>query len=555
MAKFEYRFPELGEGLHEGEIIKMHIKAGDKVTDDDIVMEVQNDKAVVEVPCPVNGTVLEVFTKDGQVCRVGEVVAIIDAEGDVPEQEPSHAEPQSTQEADAAKGGADTTSSPATSTPANGGAVNFEYRFPELGEGLHEGEIIKMHIKVGDKVTDDDIVMEVQNDKAVVEVPCPVNGTVLEVRVKDGQVCRVGEVVAIIAAEGEVPQQEGGHAEAPAAQEAAPAPAAAPAAAPAPNRDILATPSVRKFARDQSVDISKVNGSGKNGKITHEDVEAFLKGGSAASAAAPAAAAPAASVAATTAPAAAAPAAKAAAPAAASGNVSLEEERVPFKGIRKAIANAMVKSAYTAPHVTIMDEVDVTELVAFRARMKPVAEKKGVKVTYLPFIVKALVAASRQFPALNAMIDETTNEIVYKKYYNIGIATDTDNGLIVPVIKDADRKSIWMIASAITDLAVRGRDGKLAPNEMKGSTISISNIGSAGGMFFTPIINFPEVAILGTGRITEKPVVKNGEIVAAPVMALSLSFDHRIIDGATAQNFMNYIKTLLANPDMLVMEV
>ncbi|QUL52438.1 2-oxo acid dehydrogenase subunit E2 [Paenibacillus tritici] len=550
MAKFEYRFPELGEGLHEGEIIKMHIKAGDKVTDDDIVMEVQNDKAVVEVPCPVNGTVLEVFTKDGQVCRVGEVVAIIDAEGDVPEQEGSHPAEQATQEADAAKGGADTTSSPAASSPATGGATNFEYKFPELGEGLHEGEIIKMHIKVGDKITDDDIIMEVQNDKAVVEVPSPVNGTVVEVFTKDGQVCRVGEVVAIIAAEGDVPQQEGGHTEASGAQAAAPSQGAAPAvaaAAPAPDREVLATPSVRKFARDQSVDISKVNGSGKNGKITLEDVEAFLKGGSAA----PAAAAPAAS-----APAAAseAPKAKAAAPAA-SGNANLEEERVPFKGIRKAIANAMVKSAYTAPHVTIMDEVDVTELVAFRARMKPVAEKKGVKVTYLPFIVKALVAASRQFPALNAMIDEATNEIVYKKYYNIGIATDTDNGLIVPVIKDADRKSIWMIASAISDLAVRGRDGKLAPHEMKGSTISISNIGSAGGMFFTPIINFPEVAILGTGRITEKPVVKNGEIVAAPVMALSLSFDHRIIDGATAQNFMNYIKTLLANPDMLVMEV
>ncbi|MHA6529003.1 2-oxo acid dehydrogenase subunit E2 [Paenibacillus sp. BAC0078] len=541
MAKFEYRFPELGEGLHEGEIIKMHIKAGDKVTDDDIVMEVQNDKAVVEVPCPVNGTVLEVFTKDGQVCRVGEVVAIIDAEGDVPEQEGSHAEAQATQEVDAAKGGADTTSSPAAS-----GSANFQYKFPELGEGLHEGEIIKMHIKVGDKITDDDIIMEVQNDKAVVEVPSPVNGTVLEVFAKDGQVCRVGEVVAIIAAEGDVPQQEGGHAEAPATGAAAPAASAAPAAVPALNREVLATPSVRKSAREQGVDLALVNGSGKNGKITHEDVAAFLKGGSAAPAAVPAAAAPAAE----------APKAKApAAAAAASGNVSLEEERVPFKGIRKAIANAMVKSAYTAPHVTIMDEVDVTELVAFRARMKPVAEKKGVKVTYLPFIVKALVAASRQFPALNATIDEEANEIVYKKYYNIGIATDTDNGLIVPVIKDADRKSIWMIASAITDLALRGRDGKLAPNEMKGSTISITNIGSAGGMFFTPIINFPEVAILGTGRITEKPVVKNGEIVAAPVMALSLSFDHRIIDGATAQNFMNYIKTLLANPDMLVMEV
>lgn len=439
--------------------------------------------------------------------------------------------------------------------------AKFEYRFPELGEGLHEGEIIKMHIKPGDKVTDDDIIMEVQNDKAVVEVPCPVNGTVQEVFAKDGQVCRVGEVVAIIDAEGDIPEQEV-PAEEQSAQEAdaakgsadttsspaqdAPADAkqggngeaATPAA---PNREVLATPSVRKFAREQGVDIAQVQGSGNNGKVTREDVEAFKNGGG------QAAAAPAQEAASET----------KGAPAAASAAVDTraEEERVPFKGIRKAISNAMVKSAYTAPHVTIMDEVDVTELVAFRTRMKPIAEKKGTKVTYLPFIVKALVAASRQFPALNAMIDEEANEIVYKKYYNIGIATDTDNGLIVPVIKDADRKSIWMIADSIRDLAARGREGKLAPNEMKGSTISITNIGSAGGMFFTPIINFPEVAILGTGRISEKAVVKNGEIVAAPVMALSLSFDHRIIDGATAQNFMNYIKQLLANPELLVMEV
>lgn len=437
MAKFEYRFPELGEGLHEGEIIKMHIKPGDKVTDDDIIMEVQNDKAVVEVPCPVNGTVQEVFAKDGQVCRVGEVVAIIDAEGELPEQDAPAAD-HGSMEADAAQGGADTTSSPAQNSP-------------------------------------------------------------------------------------EAAKQGG---------ENAPAPAA-------PNKEVLATPSVRKYAREQGVDITQVTGTGNNGKITKEDVEAFKNGGG--QAAAPAAKEEKA-----------APAASAAAPAV---DARAEEERVPFKGIRKAIANAMVKSAYTAPHVTIMDEVDVTELVAFRTRMKPIAEKKGTKITYLPFIVKALVAASRQFPALNAAIDEENNEIVYKKYYNIGIATDTDNGLIVPVIKDADRKSIWMIADAIRDLAARGREGKLTPAEMKGSTISITNIGSAGGMFFTPIINFPEVAILGTGRITEKPVVKNGEIVAAPVMALSLSFDHRIIDGATAQNFMNYIKSLLSNPELLVMEV
>ncbi|NGP59823.1 2-oxo acid dehydrogenase subunit E2 [Paenibacillus thiaminolyticus] len=421
--------------------------------------------------------------------------------------------------------------------------AKFEYRFPELGEGLHEGEIIKMHIKPGDKVTDDDIIMEVQNDKAVVEVPCPVNGTVLEVLAKDGQVCHMGEVVAIIDAEGDIPEQ------AEPAEEAKEEPAAAPAAeapkaegtAAAPNHEVLATPSVRKLARELGVNIGEVPPTGKNGKITREDVEAFANGGApVAKAEAPQAAAEA--------------KAAPAAPAAATGREA-EEERVPFKGIRKAISNAMVKSAYTAPHVTIMDEVDVAELVAFRTRLKPMMEKKGTKVTYLPFIVKALVAACRQFPAMNAMIDEANNEIVYKKYYNIGIATDTDNGLIVPVINDADRRSIWMIADSIKDLAARGREGKLGPNELKGSTITITNIGSAGGMFFTPIINFPEVAILGTGRITEKPVVKNGEIVAAPVMALSLSFDHRLIDGATAQNFMNYIKQLLANPELLVMEV
>ncbi|MFD0713489.1 dihydrolipoamide acetyltransferase family protein [Paenibacillus sp. GCM10027626] len=437
--------------------------------------------------------------------------------------------------------------------------AKFEYRFPELGEGLHEGEIVKMHIKPGDNVTDDDIIMEVQNDKAVVEVPSPVNGKVLEVFTKDGQVCRIGEVVAIIDAEGELPEQVHGDAATEAPQEAdekaaaqggaeiagGQAAASAPAAAGA---IVLATPSVRKYAREKGVELSAVTGTGKNGRITREDVDGFAAGGGAAAVAAPAA---------TDAPQAAVPAeeAKAAPAAVAAGTPYRPEERLPFKGIRKAIASAMSKSMYTAPHVTLMDEVDVTELVALRAKYKPFAEKKGVKLTYLPFIVKALVAACRQFPIMNSTLDEANQEIVLRKYYNIGIATDTDNGLIVPVIEDADRKNIYMVADGIKDLAVRGREGKLAPHEMKGSTITITNIGSAGGMFFTPVINFPEVAILGTGRISEKPVVRDGEIVAAPVMALSLSFDHRLIDGATAQNFLNYIKQLLAQPELFIMEV
>lgn len=455
--------------------------------------------------------------------------------------------------------------------------TRFEYRFPELGEGLHEGEIVKMHIAPGQTVTDEDIIMEVQNDKAIVEVPCPVNGKVVEVRAKDGQVMHVGEVVAIIEAEGDVPDQTpsaeeesaqaaggatgnsavgGAETKGQPAQQYAIEPAAekAPEAAqvtvakPTSGGMVLATPSVRKLAREKGVTITEVSGSGKNGRITRDDVLGFTAGG--ASKAAPAEASAATAAAETSK----APAASVLAATVTNAGPGVEE-RVPFKGIRKAIANAMVKSVYTAPHVTLMDEVDVTGLVALRTRAKPVAEKKGVKLTYLPFIVKALVAACREFPAMNAMIDEAANEIVYKKYYNIGIATDTDNGLIVPVVFDADRKNIWSIANEIRELATRGRDGKLTAGELRGSTISITNIGSAGGMFFTPVINFPEVAILGTGRISEKAVVKNGEIVIAPVMALSLSFDHRIIDGATAQNFVNYIKQLLSDPELLVMEV
>ncbi|WP_135551682.1 dihydrolipoamide acetyltransferase family protein [Paenibacillus cymbidii] len=444
--------------------------------------------------------------------------------------------------------------------------ATFTYPFPELGEGIHEGEIVKINIKPGDTINEDDTIMEVQNDKAVVDVPCPVTGKVLEVKVKEGQVCTVGETVAIIEVAGELPaaaQQASAHAAAPAQPapaaaasapgpaSAAPAPAAAAAQAEAPAgdaRSVLATPSVRKLARERGVALASVPATGRGGRVTREDVLAAAEGGAPAAAAAPAetaqAAATTAQAAATTAPAAAAPA---------TGDRA--EERVPFKGIRKAIAAAMVKSMYTAPHVTLMDEVDVTRLVALREKAKPLAEQKGVKLTYLPFVVKALVAAARSFPIVNAALDEERGEVVYKKYYDIGIATDTENGLIVPVVKDADRRNIWSIASAIKDLAARGRDGKLTAQEMRGSTISITNIGSAGGMFFTPVINFPEAAILGTGRITEKPIVRGGEIVIAPVMALSFSFDHRLIDGATAQQCLNMVKQLLSDPDLLVMEV
>ncbi|GAB6932798.1 dihydrolipoamide acetyltransferase family protein [Calditerricola satsumensis] len=451
--------------------------------------------------------------------------------------------------------------------------AEFQFKLPDIGEGIHEGEIVKWHVKEGDTVEEDQVILEVQNDKAVVEIPSPVTGKVKEIKVPEGTVAVVGDVLVVFETEGAAPEAADAGQEAPKADaaggagcdigqqvaqavaqtEAAPAPAAEAGG----RKRVLATPAVRKFAREKGVDIRLVPGTGPGGRVTKEDILRYLEGGAQAAQAEPAAPAAKPQVAAE-APVEHAPGAQPAPsvqPAAAAAPGERVEERVPLKGIRKVIAEAMVKSMYTAPHVTVMDEVEVSKLVALRERAKAIGEEKGIKLTYMPFIIKAAVAALKQFPALNASIDDEKQEIVYKKYYDIGIATDTDRGLVVPVIRDADRKNIWTLAQELRDLATRAREGKLAPHELKGSTFTITNIGFAGGMYFTPIINHPEVAILGTGRITEKPVVKNGEIVAAPVMTLCLSFDHRLIDGALAQRFVNTLKQLLNDPELLLLEV
>ncbi|MEH7120414.1 dihydrolipoamide acetyltransferase family protein [Neobacillus vireti] len=429
--------------------------------------------------------------------------------------------------------------------------MSFQFKMPDIGEGIHEGEIVKWFVKPGDKVQEDDVLCEIQNDKAVVEIPSPVEGTVQEVLVGEGTVATVGQVLVTFDAPGYENLQFKGDEHAEEAPKQAEAPAAAPAqesAAPAaqteadPNRRVIAMPSVRKYAREKGVEIRLVTGSGDNGRVLKTDIDAFLSGG------APAATAE------VTAPA--VEEAKAEAPKAAAPIPQGEypETREKMSGIRKAIAKAMVNSKHTAPHVTLMDEIDVTKLVAHRKKFKEVAAAKGIKLTFLPYIVKALTSALREFPVLNTSLDDATSEIIHKHYYNIGIAADTEKGLLVPVVKDADRKSVFTISNEINELAGKARDGKLAPNEMKGASCTISNIGSAGGQWFTPVINHPEVAILGVGRIAEKPIVRNGEIVAAPVLALSLSFDHRMIDGATAQNAMNHIKRLLNDPELLLME-
>jgi len=431
----------------------------------------------------------------------------------------------------------------------------FEFRMPDIGEGIHEGEIVKWFVKPGDEVKEDDILCEIQNDKAVVEIPSPVDGKVEEILVEEGNVAVVGDVLIRFDAPGYENMQFKGDAHAEKgtkkteeqvqetaedgkvedSKEEKPLTAKEEVAT-----RVIAMPSVRKFARENGVDIRKVKGTGKNGRILKDDVIQYMEGGQKAQEV----------------PEVFAEKAEAAqeSPKVPVLEGDFPETREKISGIRKAIAKAMVHSKQTAPHVTLMDEVDVTNLVAHRKKFKDIAAEKGIKLTYLPYVVKALVAMLREFPEFNRSFDDATEEIIQKHYYNVGIAADTERGLLVPVIKHADKKSIFALAKEINELATKARDGKLAPNEMKGGSMSITNIGSAGGQWFTPVINHPEIAILGLGRISEKPIIKEGEIIAAPMLALSLSFDHRLIDGALAQNALNYLKRLISDPELLLME-
>ena len=426
----------------------------------------------------------------------------------------------------------------------------FEFKLPDIGEGIHEGEIVKWFVKAGDQIEEDDVLAEVQNDKSVVEIPSPVSGTIEEVLVDEGTVAVVGDtIVKIDAPDAEEMQFKGSDEDS--SEESAPAEEEskeeAPVASASSDEDVdeskrvKAMPSVRKYAREKGVNIKAVSASGKNGRVTKEDIDAHLSGDTQASNES-----------------AAQETTEATSTSGQSTAVSTEgefpetTEKIP--AMRKAIAKAMVNSKHTAPHVTLMDEIDVQELWDHRKKFKEVAAEQGTKLTFLPYVVKALVSALKKYPALNTSFNEEAGEIVHKHYWNIGIAADTDRGLLVPVVKNADRKSMFAISDEINELAVKARYGKLAPDEMKGATCTISNIGSAGGQWFTPVINHPEVAILGIGRIAQKPIVKDGEIVAAPVLSLSLSFDHRQIDGATGQNAMNHIKRLLNNPELLLME-
>ncbi|MCJ0931350.1 2-oxo acid dehydrogenase subunit E2 [Virgibacillus halodenitrificans] len=432
----------------------------------------------------------------------------------------------------------------------------YVFKLPDIGEGIHEGEIVKWFIKEGDEIKEDDVLCEVQNDKAVVEIPSPVDGTVKKLHVDEGTVAVVGDSLITFDAEGyesdEPEEEEQKESEEQTSEdnkkeeekeekeEKSTSPKTEKSKTSSSDERVIAMPSVRKYARDHEIDIHEVTGSGKNGRVLKEDIDKYLSGDQATTSEQEEPSE--------------AEATESTSQPAAAPKGEYPESREKMSGIRKAIASAMVNSKTKAPHVTLMDEVDVTELVAHRKKFKAVAAEQEIKLTYLPYVAKALVSASKKFPILNAAVDDETNEIIHKHYYNIGIAADTEKGLLVPVVKDADRKSIFAISQEINELAEKARSGKLTSEEMKGASNTITNIGSAGGQWFTPVLNYPEAIILGIGRIAEKPIVRDGEIVIAPVLALSLSFDHRIVDGATAQLALNQIKRLLNDPQLIMME-
>lgn len=433
----------------------------------------------------------------------------------------------------------------------------MEFKLADIGEGIHEGEILRWLVKEGDQVEQDAPLVEVQTDKVTAELPSPVAGVIERILAREGQVVPVGTVLAVIreagakaaAAASGAPGAQASPQEKPAPQaqsEAQPARGAAALQASGASRAggrrrALATPHVRALARKLGVDIDEIDGTGPVGRVTEEDVRRFAEGGREPAVESVEKAVDAQPTAAS----------RVATPAA-SGELV---EQVPLRGLRRRIAEHMVQAKRIIPHATHIDEVEMDGIEALRERLRPYAEARGVKLTSLAFFVKAVSIALKEFPYVNASVDEAQEHVLLRRYYHIGIAVDTEQGLIVPVVKHADQKSVFEIAREVSDLARRARENRLSLDEVTGSTFTISNAGALGGLYATPIINYPESAILGIHKMEPRPVVRNNEIVIRNIAHVSLSFDHRIIDGGMAIRFTNRVRELLEDPDRLWAEL
>jgi pyruvate dehydrogenase E2 component (dihydrolipoamide acetyltransferase) len=570
----EFKLPELGENIDQGDLVRLMVSLGASVTEGQPVMELETDKAVVEVPSSVSGTVNEIRVKEGQKVKVGQVIFTVEngagAKVRTVESKAPAVKAPVEQPAPVAKPPAQTESQPlAPTAPVTAARGATEFRLPELGENIDQGDLVRLMISPGSRVSEGQPVMELETDKAVVEVPSSVSGTVKEIQVKEGQKVKVGQVIftleggastqpektkhvpvehiseqhearlsvqAAIQAEGKTPAQvflpDQPHPSAPktfAMPEQLGKVAGTEHRAPAP-----AAPHVRRLAREVGVDIYEVKGTGPGGRISEDDVKAHAKVLLTSAAAAQSS-----------------QGRQFAQPELPDFTKFGKVERVSMRGVRRKTAQHLWEAWSTIPHVTQQDKADITELEQLRARFAPKAQEAGGKMTVTAIALKVCASALKIFPQFNASIDMAKEEIIYKQYVNIGVAVDTDRGLLVPVLHDVDKKNIVELAAELTQLSKKARDKKLTPSEMEGGTFTITNLGGVGGTGFSPIVNYPEVAILGLSRASMEPVWMNGKFEPRQVLPLSLSYDHRLIDGADAARFLRWMAEAFEQPFLL----
>ena len=574
----EFKLPELGENIEQGDLVRLMVAPGAAVSAGQSVMELETDKAVVEVPSSVSGTVQEIRVKEGDKIKVGQVIFTVDGAEAKASTAPSQAATSAAASPPKEKPTAPATPKEIAVVPSQPAASNApssipgasEFKLPELGENISQGDLVRLMVTPGVKVSEGQPVMELETDKAVVEVPSSVSGVVKEVKVKEGEKIKVGQVIFTLeggaaAAQPARPRSapvehvSGQHgarlafqaairAEGKTEEQALPpdqphqtvASFSMPAqlgkvAGTEQRQPVPAAPHVRRLAREVGIDIYEVKGTGPGGRISEDDVKAHAK--ALLSTAAAAAATPRA------------------------GHFAQPHlpdfakwgkiERVSMRGVRRKTAQHLAEAWNTIPHVTQHDRADITELEHLRARFAPKAEEAGGKMTVTAIALKVCAAALKVFPQFNASIDIEKEEIVYKQYINIGVAADTDRGLLVPVIRDVEKKNIVELAVELSGLSKKARDKKLTPADMEGGTFTITNLGGIGGVGFTPIVNFPEVAILGLSRSRIEPEWINGKFEPRLILPLSLSYDHRLIDGADAARFLRWISEAFEQPFLL----
>lgn len=536
----EFKLPELGENIDSAEVTKVLVAVGDTIEKEQIVLEIETDKATVEVPSELNGVVKEVLVKDGETTKIGSVLFMIDeiskakrkkkeVEKPAEENVKQSVEPE-------VKASVQVASSPTKIS---------EFKLPELGENIESADVTKVLVKAGDKIENDQIVLEIETDKATVEVPSEYAGTVKEVFIKEGETAKVGQIIFTFdgSAASQTVKKDILPKEEPVQVAKAVEKVVKSEKSVLPRREDIAkriapaAPSVRRFAREIGIDIHQVSGSGPGGRISIDNVKAFAKNinenlsksGTGAAFGINAEPLPDFSK---------------------WGEVDVQS----MSNVRKKTAEHLSYAWATIPHVTQFDKADITELEKLRKQFAPKVEAGGGKLTITAILLKVIATAMTKFPQFNASVDMGNKSIIFKKYLNIGIAVDTEKGLLVPVIKDVDKKNIIQLSVALSEISKKARDKKISLEDLQGGNFSISNLGGIGGTYFTPIVNSPEVAILGVSRGSYEPIYKDGEFVPRLMLPLSLSYDHRVIDGADAARFIRWVSEALENPFLLSLE-